>query len=302
MLIATSLKDVDGTCEASKLHFYGKSYIDSLRSCKAPNRERRSGPEGDDSMLGYSVKVIGTSQQNQVVQPFHLSKDQVCALVHGQALECGIGPRKCLGTTNGITYLTAKDVLRWGKISEWLESVDRTFPAKKGARFRGGDESIIDLLGTFEEDLPDVFVPHDTLVDEVSEFPDSSYTRSFSVFLWNVIALGLPIIYGGIHLIAWDYQFASKTEQLLWKIACFAMMGTRPITWLTRISWDYLYTKTEWVPEPRWPRQWWPLLLPHIFLFVLSRLYIVVEAFISLRHVPIGAYAAVTWVQAIPHV
>ena len=37
-------------------------------------------------------------------------------------------------------------------------------------------------------------------------------------------------------------------------------------------------------------------------LYILSRLYIVVEAFISLRHVPIGVYAAVPWVQAIPHV
>lgn len=37
-------------------------------------------------------------------------------------------------------------------------------------------------------------------------------------------------------------------------------------------------------------------------LHTASRLYLVTESFLSLRHVPIGAYAAVPWVQNIPHV
>jgi hypothetical protein len=38
-----------------------------------------------------------------------------------------------------------------------------------------------------------------------------------------------------------------------------------------------------------------------IFLYLLSRFYIVVEAFVSLRRVPVGAYDRVTWAQYIPH-
>lgn len=37
-------------------------------------------------------------------------------------------------------------------------------------------------------------------------------------------------------------------------------------------------------------------------LYTASRLYLVTESFLSLRHVPIGAYAAVPWVQTIPHI
>ena len=36
--------------------------------------------------------------------------------------------------------------------------------------------------------------------------------------------------------------------------------------------------------------------------YSLSRVYLVVESFISLRHAPIGAYAAVPWVEAVPHI
>jgi hypothetical protein len=39
-----------------------------------------------------------------------------------------------------------------------------------------------------------------------------------------------------------------------------------------------------------------------IFFYGLSRVYIVVEAFISLRHVLIGVYSAVPWTQSIPHI
>ena len=35
--------------------------------------------------------------------------------------------------------------------------------------------------------------------------------------------------------------------------------------------------------------------------YVLSRFYIVVASFLSLRHVPTGIYERVTWAQYIPH-
>ena len=299
MLMAMSMKDGDGTYEVSKLNYYGKKYIDRFRSGIASNRGRRSALECGDSMIDDRVRVIGNSQQNQAIRPFHLSRGQVCALVHGQALECGVGPGKWLGTRNRVIYLTAKDVLRWRKLSEWLEKSDRKYPAKKGTPPRGGDESIFDLLDSFEGDLPDALVPHDTFVDHVSDFPKRLFV---SPLWWFAVALALPVMYGGIHLTAWDFHFASKTEQLLWKIACFIIIGTMPITKLARIIWEYLHTEIEWFPETVGQRLWWTLLLPRIGLYGLSRLYIVVEAFISLRHVPIGVYAAVPWVQAIPHV
>ena len=36
--------------------------------------------------------------------------------------------------------------------------------------------------------------------------------------------------------------------------------------------------------------------------FIFCRVFLLVEAVISLRRVPLGVYASVPWVQAIPHV
>ena len=302
VLIAMSMNDRDETYEASKLTYHGKQCIDRFRSGIASNRERYSGREGGDSMVSDKVKVVGISLQNQTVRPFHLSKGQVCALVHGQALECGVGPGKWLGTRNRITYLTAKDALRWRKLSEWVQKSDRKNQAKKGIWCLRENESIFELLNSYRGVSPDVRVPHDTFVGHISDLPENSYIWLFSRFWWNAIALALPVIYGGVHLSAWNFQFASKTEQLLWKIACFSIMGTMPTTMLIGNIHEYLRTKADWVPDNVWRGLWWSLLLPPVTFHMLSRLYIVVEAFISLRHVPIGAYAATPWVQAIPHV
>lgn len=35
--------------------------------------------------------------------------------------------------------------------------------------------------------------------------------------------------------------------------------------------------------------------------YVFARLYIVLESFLSVRHLPIGVYAAVPWANYIPH-
>ena len=45
----------------------------------------------------------------------------------------------------------------------------------------------------------------------------------------------------------------------------------------------------------------WGVAAAAALLYTLARVFIVVESFISLRHVPIGVYSGVTWAQYIPH-
>lgn len=46
----------------------------------------------------------------------------------------------------------------------------------------------------------------------------------------------------------------------------------------------------------------WPLLGLVIVPYVFTRLFIVVEAIISVRSLPIGSFETVTWVEYWPHV
>ena len=256
----------------------------------ASNKEQVPGLKGSSKMLEEKIYVISGLSNIQAMRPFDQSKGQVCALVPSQALDCGIGPALL---ADGVTYLTAKDALRWRKFSEWLDkhrSPDSRQSILSTLQSKGVSTSTRTLM-THVPDIPNV--------------PFRVYHFVPGISLSGMLFIILPAVYGGIHLTTWKFRFPSKTEQLLWRIACFNMMGLIPITWL------YMEISTHFLGcRNRDQKLLWDSLFLFFYSFffalcvlcILSRLYIVVEAFISLRHVPIGVYAAVPWVQAIPHV
>ena len=115
-----------------------------------------------------------------------------------------------------------------------------------------------------------------------------------------------------MHTTAWNFEFPSGTEQLLWRIACIDAMGG-VISLLTLFAFAvflhehslHLLTKSFFALEPGVMPYLFRLLLVvgimNLPLFLLSRLYIVVETFASLRRVPEGVYSTVEWAEYIPH-
>ena len=224
-----------------------------------------------------------------------------------------------------ITDLSAKDKLRWSKVCEWLENYFRRNPARREPQSDG--QNLESLLRELEIDI------ESTIQANVSNWPEDLLRKpkknpTFTVdaihdelkgFLFILVALSL--LYGGIHLATWNFAFASKTEHLLWKVACIDIMVTAPLEVLSwgfgRLSYSAMASearhsagKMDIVKQVFLSLYWFPYFLFSIILgpyvlfvpYVLSRIYIVVESFISLRLVPIGVYAAVPWVQAIPHI
>ena len=120
---------------------------------------------------------------------------------------------------NEVTYLTAKDALRWRKFSEWLEK----------HRSQDSHQSIESTLQSKQ-----VSKSTCTLMTHVPDIPNVSFRVSHvpNISLFGILFIILPAFYGGIHLTAWNFCFPSKTEQLLWRISCFNIMGLIPITWL----------------------------------------------------------------------
>ena len=107
-------------------------------------------------------------------------------------------------------------------------------------------------------------------------------------------------LYSGRTPSIWNFRFPSKIEQLLRRIACFNIVAFVLIT-CTYLGFSELLQKG--LHMDRVP--FWDYLALIFFDFILivlcalgilSSLYIVVEAFVSLRQVPIGVYAT------IPHV
>jgi hypothetical protein len=102
------------------------------------------------------------------------------------------------------------------------------------------------------------------------------------------------IVFGGIHCIGWFFNFPSSNEAVLWRVSSAVLTGIAflfpLLVFLAKIS------NTRWVL--------FLLLLATIMLlvYVVSRLILLVEAFISLRHLTPGMLALVKWASFIPHI
>lgn len=125
----------------------------------------------------------------------------------------------------------------------------------------------------------------------------------------------LASLYGGIHLALWNYDFPTPVESLLWRISAATLTSAPVLLVFLFITLELL---SPWFVET-FPRVFgigcedsWEL---HIavrmlligvptaaLLYTSARIFIVVESFISLRHVPIGVYAGgLGWSKYIPH-
>jgi len=118
------------------------------------------------------------------------------------------------------------------------------------------------------------------------------------------------VIYGGIHVLAWDGPLHSQFELLLWRIAAISVIagsGFLSAWWaLVGVSGhlDFRYGKALW---------WralndlgYVLSAPLVFcaaaLYVLARIYLVVESFISLPYSVDGVYLQPQWSRYFPHI
>ena len=271
------------------------------------------------------VRALPYSRAQTIHRPYDVSKGEVCALVRGQFLSCGLGPG-----TGATYYLTAKDVLRWQRIARKVQSLStyREAEAKSVSRMRFDNDQFLseehepyDALTTKRHLLDSSVSVFQLLNSEWNNCLASSVHNFFNSidirmsidswkFLYDVqsvvadkllvfLLLLLPFGYGAIHLSAWNFTFASSIEFLLWKIACFVIMGTFPIFAPILVLISSYYISVNY----RRTFVFCSYLLGLLSLFyTLSRIYIVIEAFISLRHVPIGVYASIPWLQEIPHI
>lgn len=112
-----------------------------------------------------------------------------------------------------------------------------------------------------------------------------------------VVAMITVVSFGGIHLLAWNLQFPTPVEGLLWKIsaimtiACPAFYGSSHLPWLGKN------------PKEATARQ--RFLIKGVvgftsFFYFFARLFLITESIRSLYYLPRDAYIA-TWTADFPH-
>lgn len=112
----------------------------------------------------------------------------------------------------------------------------------------------------------------------------------------DLLALFIAIIiliYGAIHLSAWNSYFPTAAEQMLWRVATCVMTGVALI---------YLVCALVFFWGAR--DDWRVLVLQSLgtAVYVVARTVLVVLSFVGLREVPLGVYETISWVNQLPHI
>jgi hypothetical protein len=151
---------------------------------------------------------------------------------------------------------------------------------------------------------------------------DDGHDRNILLLLLALILI--PTAYGGIHLSALHEMFPTRIERSLWKASCFTLIGYSGFSFLSWISliriaelFEFIERKynagsgvmRKWISAVREYKQdlfiwsFLGLLSAATILCFAARIFVVVESFISLRHVPIGVYQTppTNFMGYIPH-
>lgn len=173
---------------------------------------------------------------------------------------------------------------------------------------------------------PDCLV--DTVVERAHNWPSDitlSELDAGSALTEAYIGLAMAgALYGGMHLLAWNAPFASRSEELLWRISGLLLMTSGPVILLLYVPRNWFRRGIEeWANEPLANsehlflrlvvlgfRIWVTggfylftvLLVAFGVLYVFARVYLIVEWFLKLTHLPVSAYQDPSWTQYFPHI
>ena len=147
--------------------------------------------------------------------------------------------------------------------------------------------------------IGDMGIGNDDDVGEMFYAGDSGGVSRLSIIIAGAV---IATIFGGIHCVAWSFQFPSHTEQLLWRIASLSITCVPMVIVFAALGIKPFDTSSDWLKMVLFPVLLVPGIIVSPFLYILSRVALLVIAFMSLWSLPPGAYETVHWTTFIPHV
>lgn len=145
--------------------------------------------------------------------------------------------------------------------------------------------------------------PHDVIIGEKDLGEAWLQLQFLPVFLWIS-----GIIYGGIHLLVWGGPLNSKAELDLWRIAAVLIVSTPVAQLLLAAYVGFVSSRRTSKDKSSRPTTYYSEAAAILsfflvcYFYVLARLYLVVESFISLPYVVDGVYLKPQWSRYFPHI
>ena len=121
--------------------------------------------------------------------------------------------------------------------------------------------------------------------------------------LVSPVVLGIGgggVLFGAVHFVAWNFTFPSSTERLLWRIFCcilvvFPLLGTAFYCIMQHRA------KSHGDVDSKLNRSLRPLCHVIGLLYLLARIYLLVEVFRALAYPEASTFKQVNWPSAIPY-
>ena len=147
-------------------------------------------------------------------------------------------------------------------------------------------------IGAGEMKVPTFYASGSTQID------NSGNSDGVSILLCISVVGG---VFGGIHCAGWFFNFPSTAEAMLWRVSSAVLTGIAflfPIFifFIRSLNSHFIISTSH---QEQYAVTFFSIM---ILVYVVSRLFLLVGAFISLRHLTPGMLALVKWTSFIPHI
>ena len=128
-----------------------------------------------------------------------------------------------------------------------------------------------------------------------------SSVLSYDTALVSMLVTLCPAVFGAIHVASWNIKLLSNVEQWLWRASALYCLAAGVLVVLCDVLSNWCEERS-WIPKSTAEAldTFFALLIPS--LYIIARLFMIVEVFLSLRALPASAYESVQWSSFIPHI
>jgi hypothetical protein len=146
------------------------------------------------------------------------------------------------------------------------------------------------------------------VTDVATNWPSDYYLPGISGELMGMALWLSSSLYGGIHMAPWSEYFPTVAEQLLWRFSA-TYVASSGAFWLLLCVIAFRWPWASWYWDRFIELRAWKVEYAILGLgaticglaYIFARVFLVVDAIVSLRRLPDGAYETPDWTSIFPH-